>query len=227
MEFKKYIAEMFGTMFLVLVGCGSAVAYGFSAGWLAIALAFGLTVMAMTYCYMKFSGCHINPAVSLAMLITKKIDFKDFIGYIIAQFVGGIVGAAVLMIFFSRATGLGANGYGAMSSWDLNWWQALIAEILLTNLFVMVFLATSGKKHKFSGGIINGLTFAAVYIIGIPLTNASINPARSLGPAIFAGGMAIRQVWLFILAPMIGAILAAIGYKCFCNKDDKLIEEIM
>ena len=91
----------------------------------------------------------------------------------------------------------------------------------------MVFLATSGKKHKFSGGIINGLTFAAVYIIGIPLTNASINPARSLGPAIFAGGMAIRQVWLFILAPMIGAILAAIGYKCFCNKDDKLIEEIM
>ncbi|MDD4316365.1 MAG: aquaporin [Clostridia bacterium] len=225
MDFKKYIAELLGTMFLVLVGCGSAVAYSFSAGWLAVSLAFGLTVMAMTYCFMKFSGCHINPAVSLAMLICKKIDFKDFIAYIIAQFVGGIIGAAVLMIFFDASTGLGANGYDALSSWDLNWWQALIAEILLTNLFVMVFLATSGRKHKYSVGIINGLTFAMVYIIAIPLTNASINPARSLAPAIFVGGMALRQVWLFIVAPMIGAALAAVGYKWFCIKEEKLISD--
>lgn len=224
MNFKKYIAEFLGTMFLVLIGAGSAVAYGFSAGWLAIAFAFGLTVMAMTYCYGPVSGCHINPAVSLAMLVAKKIDFKDFIIYIIAQFLGGIVGALVLLIFFSADTGLGANGYGALSNWDLRWWQALIAEILLTAVFVMVFLTVAGKKHKIANGVIIGLTFTVVYIFGIPLTNASINPARSLGPAIFVGGLAIRHVWLFIIAPMIGALLAGAGYSMY-EKNEKAIHD--
>lgn len=227
MNFKKYIAEFLGTMFLVLVGCGSAVAYGFSAGWLAIALAFGLTLMTMYYCYAPVSGCHINPAVSLAMLITKKIDFKDFIIYIIAQFLGALVGAAVLLIFFRAGTGLGANGYNTLSNWDLSWWRALIAEILLTAIFVMVFLSLSGKRHKLANGIIIGLTFTVVYIFGIPLTGASINPARSFGPAIIVGGMAIRHLWLFIIAPMIGAILAAIGYQMYQKKENAIQDDIM
>lgn len=213
MNFKKYLVEFTGTMFLVLLGCGAAVAYTFSAGWLAVALVFGLTLMALTYCYGNISGCHINPAVSLAMFITKKIDFKDCIGYMIAQFLGGILGALVLLIFFRTNTGLGANGFNTLSNWNFAWWQAFLIETLLTCLFVMVVLTVKSKKLKYVGGIIIGLTFALVYMVAIPLTGASINPARSLAPAIFVGGDALRQVWVFILAPLVGASLASLGYK--------------
>lgn len=223
MEFKKYVVEFSGTMFLVLLGCGAAVAYTFSAGWLAVALVFGLTVMALTYCYGNISGCHINPAVTLAMFITKKIDFKDCIGYMISQFLGGIVGILVLMIFFRTDTGLGANGFNTLSNWDFTWWQAFIIEMLLSWFFVMVVLAVKEKKLKYSGGIVIGLTFALVYVVALPLTGASINPARSLAPAIFVGGAAIRQVWVFILAPLVGAILAACGSRMM-NKQEKTIE---
>ena len=150
MNIKKYISEFLGTMFITLIGCGVAVAYGFSTGWLAIALAFGLTVMAMYYIYAPISGAHLNPAVSLGMWVTKKIDFKDFIIYIIAQFLGGIVAAAVLLIFFDAGSGLGANAYNDLSNWDLNWWQALIAEILLTADLLWYSLRLSRRKTKIS-----------------------------------------------------------------------------
>ncbi len=227
MNIKKYISEFLGTMFITLIGCGVAVAYGFSTGWLAIALAFGLTVMAMYYIYAPISGAHLNPAVSLGMWVTKKIDFKDFIIYIIAQFLGGIVAAAVLLIFFDAGSGLGANAYNDLSNWDLNWWQALIAEILLTVVFVMVFITVVKKKNKDIRGVVIGLTYTAVYLLGIPLTGASINPARSLGPAIFTGGLAIRHMWLFIVAPMIGGLLAAIGCKAYEKKAEKIENELM
>lgn len=227
MDFKKYISEFVGTMFFVLIGCGSAVAYGFSSGWLAVAFAFGLMAMAMTYCYSSISGCHINPAVSFAMLVAKKIDWKDFIIYIISQFLGGIVAAAVLLIFFRGHSGLGANGYNTVSNWDLRWWQALVAEIIMTAILVMVFLTLNGKKKKPTNGIVVGLTYTVLYIFGIPLTNASLNPARSLGPAIFTGGLAIRHVWLFIVAPIIGALLSAIGYMMFEKNNDISREETL
>lgn len=220
MNFKKYIAEFIGTLFLTHIGCGALVMYDFSAGWIAVALAFGLTLMAMTYCYHQVSGSHFNPAVSLGMFIAKKIDFKDFIGYIVAQFLGAIVGVAVLMVFFNNNTGLGANGYGDLSGWSFSWWQALIAEIILTAIFVMVFLVMTSKKSKYLIGIVNGSTLTALYLFGLPLTNASLNPARSFAPAIFTGGDALRHVWLFIVAPLIGAIIAAIGYKMY-NKNEE------
>ncbi|MFW5780123.1 MAG: MIP/aquaporin family protein, partial [Bacillota bacterium] len=177
MDFKKYTAEFIGTLFLTHIGCGALVMYNSSAGWLAVALTFGLVLMAMTYCFAHVSGCHINPAVSLGMLISGKIDFKDFIGYIIAQFTGAIVGIAILLVLFNNDTGLGANGYGDLSSWSLSWWQALIAEIVLTAIFVMVMLIMTSKKNRYVRGIVTGLTFAALYLFGLPLTNASLNPA--------------------------------------------------
>ena len=146
--------------------------YDFSAGWIA-----GACVRAYSngddICYHQVSGSHFNPAVSLGMFIAKKIDFKDFIGYIVAQFLGAIVGVAVLMVFFNNNTGLGANGYGDLSGWSFSWWQALIAEIILTAIFVMVFLVMTSKKSKYLIGIVNGLTLTALYLFGLPLTNAS------------------------------------------------------
>ncbi len=227
MDFKKYISEFLGTMFFVLIGCGSAIAYGFSSGWIAVALAFGLTAMAMSYCYGAVSGCHINPAISFAMFVAKKIDLKDFLLYIASQFLGGIVAAAVLLIFFRANSGLGANGYNTLSSWDLRWWQALIAEIIMTAILAMVFLAIQGRRHKMANGIVIGLTYTALYVFGIPLTNASLNPARSLGPAIFTGGMPIRHIWVFIVAPLIGALLASLGYMLYEKNYDAVRDEVM
>lgn len=223
-DFKKYIAEFFGTMMLVIFGCGSAVAInnvlivdaiqplGFST--LLIAFAFGLVVMAMAYTIGHVSGCHINPAVSLGVYLTGKMKTSDFVKYIISQFLGGIVGTALLVIIFNSNASLGANGFGELSALGVVWYRAFIVEVILTTVFVLVVLTVSSKKEYSSiSGLIIGLTLTLVHILGIPFTGTSVNPARSFGAALFTGGIALEQVWLFILAPLCGAVVAALIYR--------------
>ena len=218
---KKYICELFGTLVLVLFGCGSAAIAGQTLGTLGIALAFGLSIVAMAYVIGDVSGCHINPAVSLGMLIDGRISAKDFIGYVISQCIGAIIAAAILMFLINSAnlggvatTGLGANGFGAASSIGINMTGALITEIILTAVFVFTILGvTASEKTASVAGIVIGLTLTFVHIMGIPITGTSVNPARSLGPALLLGGQALSQVWVFIVGPLIGAILAAVIYK--------------
>lgn len=214
---KKYLAEFIGTFVLTFVGCGAAALSGGVEGVLGvlgIAMAFGLAIVAMAYSIGNISGCHINPAVSLAMLINKKMDSKDFIGYVVSQVLGAIVATALLKLIGSMCnpiiTGLGTNGYGSLSYVGLDIWGALIIEVVLTLIFVLAILGVTSKKEFSSvSGIVIGLTLAFVHIIGIPLTGTSVNPARSLGPALIAGGQALNQVWVFILGPLLGAVIAA------------------
>ena len=222
---KKYLAELFGTFVLVFFGCGTAVVCGgFTGGTgtgflgvAAIALAFGLAIVAAAYAIGHVSGCHVNPAVSLAVLISGKMSIKDFIGYVIAQIAGAFAGSALLSFIVSNSdtlAGFGANGYGTLSGVGLTMTGALAVEIILTFVFVMTILGvTSSKATSSLAGIVIGLTLTFVHIIGIPLTGTSVDPARSLAPAIFAGGDALSQVWVFILAPLAGAALAAIVFK--------------
>jgi aquaporin Z len=218
---KKYIAELIGTFVLTFVGCGAAAisgGIGGVLGVLGIAFAFGLSIVAMAYSIGNVSGCHINPAVSLAMLISKKMSAKDFVGYVIAQFIGGILGAALLLAIENCAAGidtasagLGTNGWGSASFVGLNAGGAFLTEVILTFIFLMIILGvTSTEKFGNVAGIVIGLGLAFVHIIGIPLTGTSVNPARSLGPALFTGGLALSQVWLFIVAPLVGAAIAAL-----------------
>lgn len=214
---RKYIAEFVGTFVLVLVACGVAVAT--NANIVATSLAFGLVIVAMAYSIGNVSGCHINPAVSFAMLITKKMSPKDFVGYVIAQVLGAIAGAGVLGILFESSTALGANGYGA-GTYASNLLIALLIEIILTFIFVTTILGVTSKKENNSvAGIVIGLTLTLVHLIGIPFTGTSVNPARSLGPAIFQGGDALSQVWVFIVAPLVGALIAGLFYKYVLEKE--------
>ena len=225
---KKYFCEFIGTAVLVLFGCGTAAITGGiagSLGILGIALAFGLSIVAMAYVIGNVSGCHINPAVSLAMLINKKMSFKDFAFYCIAQFLGAIGGIAILygLIHCSNldiaTCGLGANGFGDASFVNLNMLGAIITEIILTFVFIYTILGVTSDENKGAvAGIVIGLTLAFVHIIGIPLTGTSVNPARSLAPAIFLGGEALKQVWVFIVAPFVGSAIAAITYKLLNSK---------
>lgn len=213
---KKYLAEVVGTMILVFMGCGSAIALGCApeGGHLAVALAFGLAIVATAYVIGNISGCHINPAVSLAVLISKKMSVVDFIGYVISQIVGAIIGAALLFVLVGviglpdATGGLGSNGIG-----EIGIVGALFVEIILTFIFVFTILGVTSDESK-SGvaGIVIGLTLAFVHIVGIPLTGTSVNPARSIGPALFAGGEALSVVWIFIVAPLVGAALAALVF---------------
>lgn len=221
---KKYVCEFIGTAVLVLFGCGSAALAGGTLGTLGIALAFGLSIVAMAYVIGNISGCHINPAVSLAMLISKKMSVKDFICYVVAQVLGAIAGIEILYAimkscgFDVAVKGLGANGFGEASLVNINVWGALLVEVILTFVFIYTILGvTSDEKKSSVAGIVIGLTLAFVHIMGIPLTGTSVNPARSLAPAIFLGGEALKQVWVFIVAPFIGSALAAVVYK-FLNK---------
>ena len=219
---RKYIAEFIGTAVLVIFGCGSAVAANtlltgvvnpqLSFSTLLISFAFGLVIVAMAYSVGNISGCHINPAVSFGMLISGKMSVTDFAGYVISQILGGIAGAAVLMgILGGTESGLGANGYGDLSAMGSSVVQAIIVEIVLTFVFVFTILGvTSKEKYSSVAGLVIGLTLTLVHILGIPFTGTSVNPARSLGPALFAGGEALSQVWVFIVAPLIGAAIAAI-----------------
>ncbi len=213
---KKYLSELVGTFVLVLMGCGAAVFAGagqpFDAvGTLGVAFAFGLSVVAMAYTIGKISGCHINPAITLAMFLSKRISNKEAGMYMIFQVIGAILGSAVLYVLAkdsgSTTTLTGSNGYTDMI-------PALVAEIVFTFIFVLVVLGVTSKgaENKFAGLAI-GLTLVLVHIVCIPITGTSVNPARSIGPAIFEGGQALSQLWLFIVAPFIGAILSTIVWK--------------
>ena len=209
---KKYIAEFTGTFILVMVACGVAVVT--SANVIATALAFGLVIIATAYSIGNVSGCHVNPAVSLGFLLTKQMSLKDFIGYIIAQVLGAIAGAAVLGTLLQDFSSLGANGYGADGMLATNVWIAILIETILTFIFVIAILGvTSKKEYNNIAGIIIGLTLTLVHLIGISFTGTSVNPARSLGPALLQGGEALTQVWVFIIAPLIGASLASLFHK--------------
>ena len=227
---KKYVAEFIGTFVLTLFGCGSAAltgGIGGALGVLGIAMAFGLSIVAMAYAIGDISGCHINPAVSFAMLITKRMNGKDFVGYVIAQCIGAIAAAAVLLGIVNMSgldvatAGLGANGFGDLSYVGLSMGGAIIVEIILTFVFLMTILrVTATEKTANVAGLVIGLCLAFVHILGICLTGTSVNPARSLGPAIFVGGDALSQVWVFIVAPLVGAALAAIVHMAIYKKDE-------
>ena len=226
---KKYVCEFIGTAVLVLFGCGSAAIASDSLGTLGIALAFGLSIIAMAYVIGNISGCHVNPAVSLAMLINKKMSVKDFILYVVAQFIGALFGISILYLIMKNSgldiavQGLGANGYGdGISSVGLNMFGAIITEVILTFVFIYTILGvTSDDKKSSVAGIVIGLTLTFVHILGIPLTGTSVNPARSLAPALFLGGTALKQVWVFIVAPLVGSALAAFVFKFFNTEKSK------
>lgn len=230
---KKYIAEFIGTAVLVILGCGTAMLVGCNAaqggGYILTALAFGLVIVGMAYCVGNVSGCHINPAVSLAVLISGGMSVKDFVGYVIAQCLGAFAGAGVLAAIFGlggvtdMTGGFGSNGLAGVNG---NIVAGLIVEVVLTFIFVMTILGVTSKKagHGSFGGLIIGLTLTLVHILGIGLTGTSVNPARSLGPAIMAainGNMApIGDLWVFIVAPFVGAALAAVVYKVLAGKEE-------
>ncbi|MCD7810716.1 MAG: MIP family channel protein [Ruminococcus sp.] len=219
---KKYVAEFIGTFVLVLLGCGTAMLVGCDAvnggGYILTALAFGLVIVGMAYCIGNISGCHINPAVSLGVLISGGMSVTDFIGYVVAQILGAIAGSGVLKLIFSLGDitdmtgGYGSNGLAGVNGSAA---AGLIVEILLTFIFVLTIIGVTSKEagHGSFGGLIIGLTLTLVHIFGIGLTGTSVNPARSIGPALFAGGDALKDLWVFIVGPLVGAALAALVYK--------------
>ncbi|MCD7891190.1 MAG: MIP family channel protein [Ruminococcus sp.] len=219
---KKYVAEFIGTFVLVLLGCGTAMLVGCDAanggGYILTALAFGLVIVGMAYCIGNISGCHINPAVSLGVLISGGMSIIDFIGYVVAQILGAIAGSGVLKLIFSLGDitdmtgGYGSNGLAGVNGSTA---AGLIVEILLTFIFVLTIIGVTSKEagHGSFGGLIIGLTLTLVHIFGIGLTGTSVNPARSIGPALFAGGDALKDLWVFIVGPLVGAALAALVYK--------------
>ncbi len=225
-KMKKYVAEGIGTAVLVLMGCGTAMLVGCGAdsgcGYILTALAFGLSIVAEAYCIGNISGCHVNPAVSLAVFLNGGMEKKDFIGYMISQVIGAFAGTIILAIIFAlggvedMTGGFGANGLAGVGG---NAFCGLIVEIVLTFIFVLTILGVTSKKasHGSFGGLVIGLTLTFVHIFGIGLTGTSVNPARSIAPAIFAaiGGNTdpLKALWVFIVAPFIGAALAAFAYK--------------
>lgn len=215
---KKCTAEFIGTFVLVFFASGTAAVVGCSAengtGYLLTALAFGLVIVAMAYSIGNISGCHINPAVSIAMLVSGKLSVKDFIGYLIAQFAGATAGAAVLMAFVGKESGLGANAL-----YEGNIALSILIEIILTFVFVIAILGVTSKiENSAVSGIVIGLTLTLVHILGISFTGTSVNPARSFGPALFVGGDALANVWVFLVAPLVGGVLAALVYKFLDSK---------
>ena len=213
---KKYIAEFLGTLVLVLFGTGIAVVSG--GDLVATSLAFGLAIVACAYAIGNISGCHVNPAVSLAMLISKKLSVKDFVCYVVSQVLGAIAGTSILFFILSNTnlgtTQLGANFYGELSANNITLIAAIVTEIVLTFVFIYTILGVTSDDSKSSvSGLVIGLTLTFVHLIGIPLTGTSVNPARSLAPAIFLGGEAFKQIWVFILAPLVGGAIAAYVYK--------------
>lgn len=226
-SFKKFIAEFLGTLFLVFFACGIACVTKAGEGndglfTIVVALGFGLTLIACIYTIGNISGSHVNPAVSLAMLIDGRMSFVEFIGYIVAQFLGAIAGAALLLIFVPK-TPLGTNGFDPAV---LGYFPAILIEIALTCLFVYTVMCTTAQKNFPGAGIVNGLVLALVHILGIPFTGTSVNPARTFGPALmkaFQGDTAaISQYWVFLVAPLVGAAIAALLYRllhrCDCEK---------
>src|SRR3954452_18622364 len=221
---KRAVAELIGTFWLVFGGCGSAVlAAAFpkvGIGLLGVSFAFGLTVLTMAYAIGHVSGCHLNPAVSIGLWAGKRFPPRELVPYIVAQAVGAILGAAVLFLIasgkpgFSLAGGFAANGYGEHSPGGYSMLAGLLAELVLTFMFLIIILgATDGRAPRGFAPIAIGLGLTLIHLVGIPVTNLSVNPARSTGPAIYVGGWALAQLWLFWLAPMIGALLAGGAYS--------------
>ena len=218
---KRYFAELFGTFVLVLTGCGSAVIAGTHIGYYGISFAFGLSLLVMVYAIGGISGCHINPAVSLSMLALRKIGAKDAVLYIVFQCIGAVVAAAVLYFIalgnpsYSLAVnGLGQNGYDQASPSGFSMVSVFAAELVLTFIFLLVIHgSTSQRVPKGFAGIPIGLSLVLVHLVGIPISGTSVNPARSLGPAVIVGGTALNQLWLFWVAPIIGGLLAAAVWK--------------
>lgn len=225
---KKYVAEALGTFTLTLFGCGSAAIAGATLGTVGIALAFGLSIVAMAFVIGNVSGCHINPAVTFGLFVDGRISMRNLFGYWVAQFVGGIAAAFALLFVVTQCgalggvaeTGLGCNGFDAASSTGLTMTGAIVVEVILTCVFVLTILGVTadGKTSPFAG-IVIGLCLTFVHIMGIPLTGTSVNPARSFGPALAmattGNTVALDQVWVFIFAPLVGAALAAVIFRAF------------
>ena len=232
---NKFFAELLGTFVLVFGGCGTAVFAGRAFGFLGVSIAFGLTVVAMAYGVGHISGAHLNPAVSFGVWANGRMSFKDMLIYWVAQIIGAICAAALIYGIVKCGNiepgNFAANDFGAdlakcgPNYWDINMWGALIIEAVLTFVFLIVILGVTDDRHangKF-GGLAIGLTLVLIHLISIPLTNTSVNPARSISQAIFAGGSALSHLWVFIVAPLVGAGLAGLAYKCLgcCKKCEK------
>lgn len=233
---KKYVAEFIGTMTLVLIGCGTAMLVGCNAaqgcGYILTALAFGLVIVGMAYCVGNISGCHINPAVSLGVLINGGMSVSDFIGYVISQCLGAFAGTGILALIFNlgevedKTGAYGANGLAGVNG---NVTAGIIVEVVLTFIFVLTILGVTSKKagHGSFGGVVIGFTLTLVHILGIGLTGTSVNPARSIAPAVVDAMTndtgVINDLWVFIVAPLVGAVLAAVVYKFLesGNKEEK------
>lgn len=226
-EVKSYIAELIGTMILVIGGVGTAVIAGDHVGFLGIALAFGLTLLFLVYAIGPISGCHVNPAVTIGLMVTGKIKPKDAVAYIIAQLIGGIIGAAIIFgivngkpTYDNAVDGMGANGWGALSPDGYSMSAAFGAEVVLTFLLVFVVLAATDRIGTAAlAGLAIGFTLTVCHLIGIPIDGTSVNPARSLGAAVFSGGDALGQVWLFFVAPVIGGVIGALVYNVLFGRD--------
>jgi aquaporin Z len=223
---SKFSAEFFGTLVLVLMGCGSAVIAGANGttgvGLLGIAFAFGLSVVAMAYAIGHISGCHINPAISIGMVVAGRMKANEAVLYVIAQLLGAIAGAGILYLIASGKpgyalgiNGLGQNGYGASSPGGYDIISGFVAETVFTFIFLLVIFGSTSTKNIHGGfaGIAIGLSLVLIHITGIPITGVSVNPARSIGPALWVGGTAISQLWLFILAPVLGSVLSAVVWR--------------
>ena len=218
---KRYIAESIGTFVLVFGGCGAAVLAGGKIGFGGVALAFGFSLLAMAYTIGPVSGCHVNPAVTFGLLLSGKFESKHVPGYVIAQIIGAVIASAVLLIvakdtaagYDPAVGGFAANGFGAHSPGGYGVTAAFVAEVVLTFFLVFTVLGSTDLKAPVGfAGIPIGIVLVLIHLVGIPVTNTSVNPARSIGPALFVGGWALGQLWLFIVAPLIGAALAALAY---------------
>ena len=228
---RKYVAEALGTFVLVFVGVGSAVLGGPHIGIVGVSFAFGLSLLAMAYTIGPISGCHINPAVTLGVLLARKMDLKDAAIYVFAQVAGAIVASGLILFianstavgYIAAARGLGANGFGLRSPGGYSMAACFLAEVILTMFLVLTVLGSTDIKAPVGfAGLAIGLVLTLIHLVGIPITNTSVNPARSIGPAIFVGGWALQQLWLFIVAPLVGAAVAA-GFYAGIRLPDTVI----
>jgi len=229
---RRSLAECLGTFWLVFGGCGAAVLDAafpqLGIGFLGVALAFGLTVLTMAFAIGHISGCHLNPAVSVGLVVGKRFPASELLPYVVAQVLGGIIASAVLLIIasgkagFDLSGGFASNGYAAHSPGGYSLLACLVAEIVLTFIFLIVILGATDKRAPAGfAGIPIGLCLTLIHLVGIPVTNLSVNPARSTGPAIFVGGWALEQLWLFWVAPIIGAAIAGVVYPVIAGSNDK------